>query len=56
MAAIVAKYTEPTDLDSLPSEDPDSGEVLWALVPTRALVWRLEDWDGSYARWSAPEL
>ena len=54
VAAIVAKYTQPIDLSSLPSEDPNSDEVLWALEPTRALVWRLDDWDGSYARWSAP--
>ena len=53
VAAIVAKYDRPTDLDSLPSTDPSSDEVLWALEPTRALVWRLEDWDGSHARWTA---
>ncbi len=53
VAAIVAKYDQPMDLDDLPSEDPSSNEVLWALKPGRALVWQLADWDGSNARWSA---
>ena len=53
VAAIVAKYTEPMDLSALPSEDPDADEVLWSLAPTRAWLWRLDDWDGSQARWSA---
>ena len=54
VAAIVAKYDQPMDLEDLPSEDPSSNEVLWALEPTRAMVWQLADWDGSNARWSAP--
>ena len=53
VAAFVAKYDQPIDLDDLPSTDPSSNEVLWALEPRRALVWQLADWDGSNARWSA---
>ena len=53
---VVMVHGRLTDLVSLPSEDPDSGEVLWALVPSRALVWRLDDWDASHVRWSAPKF
>jgi hypothetical protein len=51
MAALDLKYADPADRPYLPSADPDF-DVMWSLDPTRAMTWRLADWDGSHARWS----
>jgi general stress protein 26 len=50
--ALAAKYHSPQDTPYLPSADPDF-DVLWRLRPTRALLWRLDQYDGSQARWRA---
>jgi general stress protein 26 len=52
IAAFDAKYTRPDDVPFLPSADPDF-DVLYALEPTSAMVWRLEDYEGSQQRWHA---
>jgi PPOX class probable F420-dependent enzyme len=50
LSALAAKYHQPADARYLPTQDPDF-DVLWALRPTRALLWCLSDFDGSQARW-----
>ncbi len=52
MAALDAKYSTAQDRPYLPSGDP-AFDVLWALNASRALLWRLADWDGSHRRWNA---
>jgi Pyridoxamine 5'-phosphate oxidase len=49
LAALDAKYPAPADAVYLPSSDSDF-DVLWRLQP-RALMWRLDDYDASQARW-----
>lgn len=51
LSSLAAKYDLPGDARYLPSTDPDF-DVLWALRPTRALMWRLVDYDSSQACWS----
>ncbi|WP_375499002.1 pyridoxamine 5'-phosphate oxidase family protein [uncultured Jatrophihabitans sp.] len=48
--AFAAKYTRPDDVPFLPSSDP-AFDVLVALRPTRALAWRLSDYENSHRRW-----
>jgi len=48
--ALTAKYSSPEDAPYLPTADPDF-DVLWRLRPRRAMLWRLDDYDGSQARW-----
>jgi nitroimidazol reductase NimA-like FMN-containing flavoprotein (pyridoxamine 5'-phosphate oxidase superfamily) len=52
LAALRVKYATPEDAQYLPSDDPDF-DVLWRLVPERALMWRLDEFDESQARWRA---
>ncbi len=52
MRALEAKYHAPEDARYLPTADPDF-DVLWRLRPSRAMLWRLEEYDGSQARWRA---
>ena len=52
VAAFAAKYVDPDDRAYLPGVDP-SVDVLYALEPERALMWRLADFDGSQQRWVA---
>lgn len=54
VAALDRKYSRPEDAAYLPSGDPDF-DVVYALRPHRAMMWRLDDWDGSQRRWSAGE-
>jgi Pyridoxamine 5'-phosphate oxidase len=54
VAALSAKYTRPEDLPLLPSADPDF-DVIYAIRPTSAMAWRLDDWDGSQRRWAQVE-
>jgi hypothetical protein len=51
--AFAAKYDQPADAQYLPSADPGF-DVLWAVRPARALLWRLDDYDHSQTRWYAP--
>lgn len=50
LRALEAKYSSPEDAQYLPTADPDF-DVLWLLHPTRAMLWRLDDYDASQARW-----
>ena len=52
VAAFAAAYPDPADAGWLPGADP-SVDVVYALVPTRAMAWRLEDFTGSQRRWTA---
>lgn len=48
--ALASKYDQPSDQDYLPSSDP-SFDVLYELRPRRAMLWSLEDYEGSQLRW-----
>jgi Pyridoxamine 5'-phosphate oxidase len=52
MAAFDAAYPDAIGAGLLPSGNADF-DVLWALRPSRALIWQLADWDGSQAIWRA---
>jgi hypothetical protein len=52
IAALAAKYTAPGDRQYLPDADPDF-DVVYALRPQSALVWRLADYAASQRRWAA---
>ena len=54
VAALDRKYSEPGDAAYLPSGDPDF-DVVYAFRPRHAMMWRLDDWEGSQRRWSADE-
>ena len=53
--AFALKYTRPADAPYLPAADP-AFDVLWRLVPRRALLWRMDDYDGSQRRWLASSI
>jgi PPOX class probable F420-dependent enzyme len=53
IAALDAKYADPADRAYLPSSDPDF-DVVYAIRPRKAMVWRLSDYSASQQRWSAP--
>jgi hypothetical protein len=50
LRALDVKYDSPEDVRYLPTADPDF-DVLWRLRPTRAMLWRLDQYDASQARW-----
>src|SRR6516164_4490961 len=50
--ALAAKYTAPGDRQYLPDADPDF-DVVYAIRPRSAMVWRLADYAASQRRWSA---
>ncbi|MGX7678858.1 pyridoxamine 5'-phosphate oxidase family protein [Jatrophihabitans sp. DSM 45814] len=50
VAAFSAKYTRPGDAAFLPMADP-SFDVLYLLVPDRAMLWQLDDYEGAQQRW-----
>ena len=52
VAALAAKYTAPGDRQYLPDADPDF-DVVYAIRPRSATVWRLADYAASQRRWSA---
>lgn len=52
VAVFADKYTRPADQPMLPLADPVF-DVLYALRPTRAMTWRLDDYERSQRRWSA---
>jgi hypothetical protein len=49
--ALAGKYTRPEDVGYLPSSGA-SFDVVYALRPPAALLWRLDD-ESSYRRWTA---
>ncbi len=51
VAALAAKYTRPGDRQYLPGADPDF-DVVYAIRPSSAMAWRLDDYSGSQRRWS----
>jgi hypothetical protein len=52
VAALAAKYTQPSDWQYLPDHDPDF-DVVYAIRPTSAAAWKLADYAGSQRRWSS---
>jgi hypothetical protein len=52
VAELAAKDTRPGDEQFLPSSDPDF-DVVYAIRPSSALAWRLDDYSGSQRRWSS---
>jgi PPOX class probable F420-dependent enzyme len=50
LEALQRKYSAREDAEYLPTADPDF-DVLWRLQPRRALMWRLDEYDGSQRRW-----
>ena len=52
VAGLAAKYTDPDDVQYLPSEDPDF-DVMYVIRPERAMTWRLDGYESSQGRWRA---
>ncbi len=52
LRALEEKYSQPDDAAYLPSGDP-SYDVLYRLVPGRARLWSLADFEDSQRRWRA---
>ena len=50
VAALAAKYDSEGDRQYLPDADPDF-DVVYALRPRSAMMWRLADYEGSQRRW-----
>lgn len=50
VAALSAKYTGKEDRQYLPDADPDF-DVIYAIRPQSAVMWRLPDYEGSQRRW-----
>ena len=48
--AFGAKYSRPGDRPFLPLADP-AFDVLYALRPSRAMLWQLDDYEGTQRRW-----
>lgn len=53
VAALSAKYAAAEDLQYLPSADP-AFDVVYAVRPQSARMWRLPDFEGSQRRWRLP--
>jgi Pyridoxamine 5'-phosphate oxidase len=52
VAGLSAKYTSEEDKQYLPEADPDF-DVVYAIRPRSAMMWRLRDYEGSQRRWTA---
>ncbi len=52
VAALSAKYTGEGDRQYLPGVDPYF-DVVYAVRPQAAMMWRLADYEGSQRRWSS---
>jgi PPOX class probable F420-dependent enzyme len=50
VAALAAKYTSPADRQYLPDADP-AFDVVYAVRPRSAMMWRLPDYEASQRRW-----
>jgi len=51
VAALSAKYTDPEDRPFLPDADP-AFDVIYAIRPRSAMLWRLADYEASQRRWT----
>jgi len=52
VAALAAKYTGEDDRQYLPDADPDF-DVVYAISPQSAMMWRLADYEASQRRWTS---
>lgn len=52
VTALAAKYTGEQDRQYLPDADPDF-DIVYALRPQSAMMWRLADYEGSQRRWTS---
>ena len=52
MRALSAKYVSDADRQYLPDADP-SFDVVYAVRPQSAMMWRLADYEGSQRRWTS---
>ena len=52
VAALSAKYTGEGDQQYLPDADPDF-DVVYAIRPQSAMMWRLADYEASQRRWTS---
>lgn len=52
VTALSAKYASPEDRQYLPDADPDF-DIIYALRPQSAMMWRLADHEGSQRRWTS---
>jgi hypothetical protein len=52
-AALEIKYSAPGDAQYLPTTDP-AFDVLYVIRPTRAMMWRLDEYETSQRRWTSP--
>ena len=52
VAALSAKYTGEEDRQYLPDADP-AFDVVYAIRPPSAMMWRLADYEGSQRRWTS---
>jgi PPOX class probable F420-dependent enzyme len=52
VAALSAKYTGQHDRQYLPDSDPDF-DVVYAVRPQSAMMWRLADYEASQRRWTS---
>ena len=51
VAALSAKYSSEADRPFLPDADPDF-DIVYAVRPQSAMMWRLPDYEGSQRRWT----
>jgi Pyridoxamine 5'-phosphate oxidase len=52
VAALSAKYTSSEERRYLPDADPDF-DIVYALRPRSAMMWRLADYESSQRRWTS---
>ena len=52
VTALSAKYTHPDDRPFLPDAEP-AFDVVYAIRPQSAMMWRLADYEASQRRWSS---
>lgn len=52
VTALSAKYTRPGDRPFLPDAEP-AFDVVYAIRPQSAMMWRLADYEASQRRWSS---
>jgi seryl-tRNA(Sec) selenium transferase len=52
VAALSAKYNGEGDQQYLPDADPDF-DVVYAITPQSAMIWRLADYKASQRRWTS---
>jgi hypothetical protein len=52
VTALSAKYVREADRQYLPDADPDF-DIVYAVRPQSAMMWRLSDYEGSQRRWAS---